>query len=433
MLRAVGRALLRRREEIIRLASDETGLTPEELDPEFSRARRTLDLFAQTIESPAWQRAWHRPPEAEPAAAIGPNHDLRVMLAPLRGVVIVFGASNFPLAYGVCGGDTASALAAGCPVVVKEHPAHRATGRLLALIAREAIEGSGICPDALVLAEDDESDTPGVARRLIEHPAAAAVGFTGSGAVGASLCAVASRRGRPIPVFAEMGSVNPTLIFPGALAARREAILDAIAASMAQRYGQQCTCPGLILLPGVREGRDIARKLSERLSRVPIRRMLSRSVAVNYDRAVARVRGAAGVTVVEPWRGLGAPVVLHASAPDAAAQRDVVLETEMFGPGAVVIDDPLATLLDLPLPGSLTLSLWCEPEEVPSVRAWLERETCEAGRVVFNGVPTGVRVDEAMVHSGGWPASSRPDTTAVGPRAIERWCRPLCVQNAPSV
>lgn len=445
MLRSIAAALAKARDRIIAVASAETALTPDELAPEFARMTRTLEMFASVVEDGRWVRESHTPAAADPNDAIGPNHDLRSRLIPLRGVVVVFGASNFPLAYGVCGGDTASALAAGCPVVVKEHPAHRETGRLIAETARVAIKqvgaarvGAGLDPDILGYVEDDGTNSAELAKQLIEHRATAAVGFTGSLAVGTQLHRLAANRPHPlgpIPVFAEMGSVNPSVIFPAALASCGDAIIDQLAASITQRFGQQCTCPGIIFLHGSRDGRPFAEKLAAKLAQSPPRRMLSPSVASGFERAVATVAGARGITRIGPAIH-GGPVVLHCTAADALAQFETVLATEMFGPGVLVVDDAGHDGDAMEFPGSLTMSIWFDPdspEDVAAARRFLATGRFGAGRIIFNGVPTGVRVCESMTHGGPWPATNRPDSTAVGPRAIERWCRWVSWQNAPGV
>lgn len=445
MLRTIAAALSHVRDRIIATASAETSLTPDELAPEFSRMTRTLEMFAGVVEDGRWVRESHTPAANNPNDAphlIGPNHDLRSRLIPLRGVVVVFGASNFPLAYGVCGGDTASALAAGCPVVVKEHPAHRDTGRLIADTARAAIKAAGVGvgfdPDILGYVEDDGTNSAALAKQLIEHRATAAVGFTGSLAVGTQLHRLAANRSHPlgpIPVFAEMGSVNPSVIFPAALASRGDAIIDQLAASITQRFGQQCTCPGIIFLHGSRDGRPFAEKLAAKLAQTPPRRMLSPAVASGFERAVATVASARGVTRIGPAIH-GGPVVLHCTAADALAQFDTVLATEMFGPGVLVVDDASNNGDAMQFPGSLTMSIWFDPDspaDTAAARRFLDSGRANAGRIIFNGVPTGVRVCESMTHGGPWPATNRPDSTAVGPRAIERWCRWVSWQNAPGV
>lgn len=440
MLRAIAAALAHARDRIIATASAETALTPDELAPEFSRMTRTLEMFAGVVEDGRWTRESHTPPAANPADAphlIGPNHDLRSRLVPLRGVVVVFGASNFPLAYGVCGGDTASALAAGCPVVVKEHPAHRAAGRLIADTARAAIKAAGFDPDILGYVEDDGANSAEIAKQLIEHWATKAVGFTGSLAVGTQLHRLAANRPPhlgPIPVFAEMGSVNPSVIFPAALASREDAIIEQLAASISQRFGQQCTCPGIIFLHSNRNGRPFAEKLAARLAQIPPRRMLSPAVARGFEHAVATVAAAREVTRVgNPTPG--GPVVLHCVGSEALAQFETVLATEMFGPGVLVVDDAGYDGDAMEFPGSLTLSIWFDPdspEDLAAARRFLDVGRFGAGRIIFNGIPTGVRVCDSMTHGGPWPATNRPDTTAVGPRAIERWCRWVSWQNEPS-
>lgn len=448
MLRSIAAALAKARDRIIAVASAETSLTPDELAPEFARMTRTLEMFAGVVEDGRWTRASHTPAAANPAAPthaphlIGPNHDLRSRLIPLRGVVVVFGASNFPLAYGVCGGDTASALAAGCPVVVKEHPAHRETGRLIAETARVAIKAAGFDPDILGYIEDDGTNSAQLAQQLIEHRATAAVGFTGSLAVGTQLLRLAANRPflhphplAPIPVFAEMGSVNPSVIFPAALASRGDAIIDQLAASITQRFGQQCTCPGIVFLHGNRDGRPFAEKLAAKLAQTPLRRMLSPAVASGFDRTVATVAAARAVTRIGN-SAPGSPVVLHCTATNALAQFETVLATEMFGPGVLVVDDAGHDGDAMEFPGSLTMSIWFDPDspdDVAAARRFLDTGRFGAGRIIFNGVPTGVRVCESMTHGGPWPATNRPDSTAVGPRAIERWCRWVSWQNAPGV
>ncbi|MFO0861428.1 MAG: aldehyde dehydrogenase family protein [Phycisphaerales bacterium] len=417
---------------IIATASAEIALSQDELVPEFSRMTRTLEMFADLLRDDNWTRPAASPAAPDPSDAIGPNHDIRSFLIPLRGAVIVFGASNFPLAYGVCGGDTASALAAGCPVVVKEHPAHRNTGRLLAQIARDAVNSAGFDPDLLCYVEDDGKDTASLARSLVEHPDAAAVGFTGSTKIGTTLINIANARAIPIPVFAEMGSVNPNIIFPGALASRAKDIARQLAASILARHGQQCTCPGLVFVPS--NEHHFADVFEEELTKGAPRRMLSPGVREGFERSVAKVAGALGEDVSDHTAPSErkSPLLLRAPS-KAAVELPEVLETEMFGPAAVVLSGSMADAESAiaRLPGSLTLSLWFDESEVTNVRHLLPDILHRAGRIIFNGVPTGVRVCEAMVHGGPWPATNRPESTAVGPRAIERWCRPVCFQNAP--
>lgn len=422
---------------------------------------RTFRLFAERVADGSWRRAVHSQPEADPAKAIGPNHDVRSILVPRRGVAIVFGASNFPLAYGVCGGDTASALAAGLPVVVKEHPGHRETGRLIARIAREALEKAGFSPDLLGYAREGESEGDfEVARALVTHDLAAAVGFTGSFAGGMAIEKLArGREGGPIPVFAEMGSTNPVFVTRAALESRGEAIAKEIGASLLARYGQQCTCPGLILIESdvlmptlarEREGKaDPAADAFERtlagiVKAAPTRRMLTPRVREGYitqtnkiTRYMPEVEVLAMGAMKDP--AIDAPAMLFRIDIDELRTLRYLSE-EAFGPASVVSrftrarGDMIEDLFNT-IQGHLVACVYAEPDELRDeaslARALLERLMDVAGRVVVNGVPTGVRVCDAMVHSGPFPACNAPETTAVGPRAIERWCRPVCLQNWP--
>lgn len=441
-LRSAADALEAQRDAILAVAARETALTRDELSPEFQRTVGTLRMFARLVEDGSWVRAVidTRSPDA-----IGPGHDVRSMLTCLDGPVAVFGASNFPLAYGVCGGDTASALAAGCPVVVKEHPAHPETGRLLARIVESAI-GPGFVG---YIENTDPADTSaaeflvGPRTRLVR-----AVGFTGSLRGGAAIGKLASEPPRPIPVFAEMGSVNPVVVTRKAAERRGQQIADEIADSLLVRFGQQCTCPGMVLVPPSDEGDALVERLVSRVNAAAGRDMLAPWIRDSYLRRLEEVAACRGVREIA--RGATAPGPRGAHAAlfcvdsvfqdgeptfyvfDQAAARD-----EIFGPAAIVVRHFPEEMSDLNIGGSLTASIYLEPDDDPfddtsefagGRSSWAARM---AGRVVFNGPPTGVRVAAGMVHGGPWPATNRPDTTAVGPLAIERWCRPVCFQNCP--
>lgn len=460
------------RVRLIQTAADETALTPEELLPEFDRMVGTLRMLARLITSDAWRRpAIDRPVRTtitggSQPGAIGPNHDVRSALFPL-GPVVVFGASNFPLAYGVCGGDTASALAAGCPVIVKEHPAHPRTGALIAEVARKALRKARFDIDLLQYVPNPNPRDRSVAKALVTHPAVRAVGFTGSTAGGTAIAKLAAERkhpvtgGRdPIPVFAEMGSCNVILIMPAALDARAEQIAADVAASLLTRVGQQCTAPGVVLtLSHTRDGPkradhfyDLLRQrcgLAPALDMEP-RRMLAPNVASGYFKRLDEVIASSRIDRHSPLptpehraRHLGTPVILRASA-QAMAQTPTLFD-EIFGPAVIVADanvrEPDLSLL----PGSLTVTLIADsadheptnatrkhPGFLGSTADILARVQRCAGRIILNGVPTGVRVCDAMVHSGPFPSSNVPHTTAVGPRALERWCRPIAFQNTPA-
>ena len=396
-------------------------------------------------------------PRTEP---IGPNHDLRSLLIPL-GPVAVFGSSNFPLAYGVCGGDTASALAAGCSVIIKEHPAHPITGRLLATIAQAAINlatneprasaSGNTSSDALqhvlqYIPNEDPKDFS-IAQQLVQNSRVTAVGFTGSTRAGFALQTLCNSRPGPIPIFAEMGSLNCVFICPDAFARRADAIADELAASAMARIGQQCTKPGVVFVLGESELRTLNHMIRDRLLAAIPRRMLSRTVADNYYRRLDETAAEGSLestplpTPAQRRAALGVPVIFSSNDLWNETRRGVW--EEIFGPAMIIArynttDSPF-------LLGALTLSIYAESEDIDapfegrgkwrsdSLREFLNTIRARAGRIIFNTPPTGVRVATSMVHGGPFPATNRPDTTAVGPRAIERWCRPICYQNCPDI
>lgn len=428
VLEHLARALDAHRSSILNSTHAETALTLAELSPEFDRMTGTLRLFASALR----EGNWLLPVIDTPAADhIGPNNDLRRDLLPL-GPVAVFGASNFPLAYGVCGGDTASALAAGCAVIVKEHPAHPLTGRLIASIAREALADRR---DLLHYIANEDPRDHSIAAALLASPVIAAVGFTGSLRAGLAIESLARQRPTPIPVFAEMGSTNPVLLSPRA--ATRSAG-EALADSILARFGQQCTCPGLIFLP---RASATAESLKARFDAAPARRMLAPWIR---DAFLARLRDIAAARGITPFARGSAPA--DPSDPRAAHARlfrcdladfarEATLHEEAFGPAAFLIEyDSPRDLLSLHLPASLTLTINVDrddPADLDLARQLLARFASNAGRIIFSGVPTGVRVAHAMVHGGPFAATNRPDSTAVGPFAVARWCRPICYQNCP--
>jgi 2,5-dioxopentanoate dehydrogenase len=430
LLDALAAALAASREPILALCVDESALTAAELAPELARMTGTLRLFAGVVREGSWVRA-----AIDPASpnAVGPGHDVRRMLVPL-GPVAVFGASNFPLAYGVCGGDTASALAAGCPVIVKEHPAHPLTGRLISMVARSAAEKAGFPSGVLGYIENPDPADTAPARELVSHPAVRACGFTGSPRGGLAVERLGRERPCPIPVFAEMGSINPVAITQRAAAERTRTIAEALADSILLRFGQQCTCPGLVIVPRI-EGpvADLISHLARRLSDAPGRDMLAPWVRDGYLRRVEACAGAPGVRVLT--RGHAAPgprgagtALLQTDLPTLRAHA--TLQEEVFGPAAIIVENVGGDPLDDDFLSALTFTVHAGADD-PDAARLLQSAARHAGRVIFNGVPTGVRAAAGMVHGGPFPSSNRPDTTAVGPFALERWCRPVCWQNCP--
>ncbi|MCE7973237.1 MAG: aldehyde dehydrogenase family protein [Leptolyngbya sp. PLA1] len=435
VLEALAAGLDEIREEVLRVASEESALTPAELAPEFARMTGTLRQFAAVAREGSWIGAMIDHASPEPVGAfggvVGPAHDVRRVLVPL-GPVSVFGASNFPLAYGACGGDTASALAAGCPVIVKEHPAHPRTGRLIVGAAREALRGAGHSEDLIALVENADPRDLSPATALVGHPMVRAVGFTGSQRAGLEIARLARERAEPIPAYCEMGSCNPVVVTREAAVARGEAIGRQVAESILLRHGQQCTCPGLLILPPGCGA--VVEALAARLAAADPRAMLAPWVRDGYLHRLAECRKARGVeTVVYGREGSGqrqaGTCLLRVGAADFAAQP--VLHEEVFGPSVLVVElGGMSELRTLPLRGALVGSLYGGVAD----EGWdlaRNRLASMCGRVVFEGVPTGVRVAGAMVHGGPFPATNRPESTACGPMALARWCRPVCLQNAP--
>jgi NADP-dependent aldehyde dehydrogenase len=466
LLRAIAAAADAARAEIIATCADETALTPDELAPEFDRMTGTLRMFADLVEEGSWVRAaLDTPFESEPPAQaggvadrplpvrlIGPNHDLRSMLVPL-GPVAVFGASNFPLAYGVLGGDTASALAAGCPVIVKEHPAHPRTGRLLVSTAEHALSRIAwhVKVRPLAYVEDSGADNA-VGAALVRHLGVRAVGFTGSKAGGMALDAIGRQRPRPIPVFAEMGSTNRVIVCAGALRTQGPAIARELAGSILSRHGQQCTKPGVILLEhDPVAGPAFIAELARLLDAAAPRRMLSPRILDQYIERCTQVGAIDGITIAtkrpRPDALDGAerhavPMLFAATDHDNArddlehfavelsADGFATLTDEIFGPAAVVMSASGHENIIYADPALVT-AIYAAEDDIADLAWRLPLPLASTGRITFNSPTTGVRVATAMVHGGPFPATNVPHTTAVGPRAIERWCRPVCFQNCP--
>jgi NADP-dependent aldehyde dehydrogenase len=443
LLEAIAAEIEAEREAILRVCEEETGLWKAELEPEFARMAGTLRLFAERVREGSWVRAAidrRAGTPGGPTSTIGPNHDVRSILVPLEGVVAVFGASNFPLAYGVCGGDTASALAAGCAVVVKEHPGHPRTGRLIASIASGAADRvqSGLI--GYVRNEDPKDFS--IATALVTHPSVIAVGFTGSLGGGRALEKLAGGREVPIPVFAEMGSVNAVFVAPGAAGNRGEVIADEIADSIFARVGQQCTKAGVIFIVQSEASERLERRLAERFARAPYRQMLSKDIRARFGALTKEIEDSEAATLVfstavsedldERFRGTQS----HQWRTDVEGWLSTeALRQEVFGPSCVsVMLLNWSEIETLPREGRLVISVYADPDDPQDVDCAKQVLTWHgqgAGRITFNSVSTGVRVCDAMVHGGPHPATNVAHTTAVGARAIERWCRPVCFQNFP--
>ena len=415
---------------LINQASTETNLPAPRLVGERARTILQLRLNAQMVREGSWVEATIDTaiPDKNP-----PKPDLRRMLIPL-GPVVVFGASNFPFAYSTAGGDTASALAAGCPVVVKAHPAHAATSELVAAAAIRAAHATGM-PEFVFQHVHGSSFESGKA--LVQHPLTAAVGFTGSLTGGKALYDYAAARTNPIPVFSEMGSINPVLLLPDLLVTQPEAVAVQYAASITQGMGQFCTNPGLLLAvegPGLLQ---FKKTLSEEIEKVMPAKMLHTGIHAAYFKKKGEALQQDGVELVSQsahTAGNLEALPTIATVEGTVFRANHLLQEEVFGPySLLVVNKDVTELIETwkMVKGQLTTSLMGTDKDFENHTTLVHIATQIAGRVVFNGVPTGVEVCPAMVHGGPYPATTDSRFTAVGIHAVKRWIRPICFQNAP--
>ncbi|MDR7380763.1 aldehyde dehydrogenase family protein [Promicromonospora iranensis] len=440
-LRGAATALADHADELVALAQEETGLAEARLRGELKRTQVQLRLFAHVVSDGAYLDV--RLDEADPDFVLGPRPDLRRSLWPV-GPVLNFAASNFPFAFSVAGGDTAAALAAGCPVIVKAHPGHPRLSERTAEIVAAALTEAGLPEGTLQLVASQDA---GVA--LVEHPAVRAAAFTGSQRVGQLLAARAAARPDPIPLFGELGSVNPVLVSAQALHERADELLGGYVASVSGSAGQLCTKPGFLLVP---EGTDHDDAVAHAAVQVPEHRLLNPSIADGYERRVAQVLGVDGVRVVHaggvrrgdagdpgsPADGAGQAWVTptFVAVPlDLLRRAGEALLDEVFGPFSVIVEYPdgtdLAAVVAELFPGNLTLTMHLgERESSEEQAALVARLGRHAGRVLLGGWPTGVAVTPAMQHGGPWPATTT-DGTSVGTAAIGRFLRGVAFQDAP--
>ena len=431
LLEAIAAQIMALGDELLQRAHAETALPLARLTGERARTCNQLKHFAEVLREGSWTGATID--TADAARQPVPKPDLRRVARPI-GPVVVFGASNFPFAYGACGGDTASALAAGNPVVVKAHERHPGVNELFAQAVLAALRATGLPAELFALLQGPGAT---VGQALARHPATQAIGFTGSKRAGRALFDLAAARPVPIPVFAEMGSVNPLVLLPGALAERSEAIAAGLAQSVTMGVGQFCTKPGLVFAIGNAAFEPFGKLLAEKMAAVPASTMLTADMQKYFCTATGGFGKTAGVRTLlagTPAGFAGMSPALFAT--DSATWRaNQLLHEEAFGPGAVVIgcrdlEDLLATVALTG--GNLTASVHFGAADAgPDVRAVATQLEPLAGRVIFNGFPTGVEVCAAMVHGGPYPATSAPATTSVGALAIQRFVRPVSYQNAP--
>ena len=429
-LEAVAAEIEADEDAIIVAAVRESGLPEARITGEVGRTTGQLRMFAGVVAQ--GDHLGVRIDPALPDRTPLPRADIRQRMVPL-GPVAVFGASNFPLAFSTAGGDTASALAAGCPVVVKGHPAHPVTGTLVARAITRAVEKSGLPAGtfSFVLGGIETG------QELVADPRITAVGFTGSRGGGLALVRAAAAREVPIPVYAEMSSINPVVVLPGALASNDvAAFAEAYVGSLTLGSGQFCTNPGLLFLPAGEEGDEFLRAAGEAVAAATGQTMLTPGIAEAYRTGTATLRDDAGVRVVAEGTAAGdlapAPQVVETSA------LEHPVTDEVFGASGVVVR--YADVADLlprleALEGQLTATVHADADsdaDTEQAAALLPVLELKAGRILFNGWPTGVEVGHAMVHGGPFPATSDSRTTSVGSLAIERFQRPVAYQDVPA-
>lgn len=416
--------------EITAIGTSETGLPAARLEGERGRTTGQLRLFANHIRKGDYLD--RRFDAAQPDRAPAPRPEIRMMQVPV-GPVAVFGASNFPLAFSTAGGDTASALAAGCPVVVKGHSAHPGTGEIVAQAIDAAIKALGLHPGVFSLVQGGNRE---VGEALVQHPLIKAVGFTGSLGGGRALFDLCARRPEPIPFFGELGSVNPMFLLPAAVAARGDALGAGWAGSLTMGAGQFCTNPGIAVVIDGAEAQAFIDAAKAGLAKVGPQTMLTDGIAQAYRAGRDKIAAATGVqevlTSVCDMRQ-ATPYLFEVSGKDWLANH--ALGEEVFGPlGLVVRVADFAEMQQVAaaLQGQLTCTLHIDAADYPNARALLPVLKRKAGRILANGFPTGVEVVDAQVHGGPYPASTNFGATSVGTLSIRRWLRPVAFQNLPA-
>jgi len=429
-LHAIADELEGDRERIVERGELETALAEGRLNGELGRTTNQIRMFAELVEDDAW-----RDPRAHlPGQDANWSVDLRSMRRAI-GPVAVFGAGNFPLAFSVAGGDTASALAAGCPVIVKAHPGHPGLSEIVGHAIARAARATGMPPGVFSLLFDDAHQ---VGVELVKRPEIRAVAFTGSRSGGQALMQVVAERDVPVPVFAEMGSVNPLFVLPEAAKVRGSQIAEGLHASFTLGVGQFCTKPGIVLVPRGVAGDALVSALAERTEGTTDTTMLSTRTSDGYERGLARLRGSsaqlvAAGAIATSSPACGAAALWETDLDDVAATPSLL--QEVFGPSTIVVryDDPSSLApFARTLEGQLTGTIHAEPDELLAHRDLVESFAERAGRVLLNQFPTGVEVGPATVHGGPYPATSDGRSTSVGTRAIERFTRWVAYQNFPA-
>ncbi|WP_296658323.1 aldehyde dehydrogenase (NADP(+)) [Paraburkholderia sp.] len=432
LLRGLADTLERDAAQLVAIADDETSLGTARLNGELARTAFQLRGFAERVD--AGIANLQVDDAAVPGAPPAGRPQLTRVHVPL-GPVAMFSASNFPFAFSVLGGDTASALAAGCTVIVKPHPGHPELSRRVHALAARVLREQGL-PEGVIAFVDQASREAAV--HLVGHADIAAVAFTGSYQGGVALWRATNARRRPIPFYGELGSINPLVVLPQALTDGVETPAATLAASITMGCGQFCTSPGLIVVRDDTDGDRFAQALAQTLSTQKPHAMLTADMRRGFESATAHVAAQAGVRVrlaasaENDEATAPAPRLFETDAQTFIA--NAALHEEMFGPAALIVKvrDEAQTLDVLSaVEGSLTVTLWGAQADTAANRALAATAQRIAGRVLFGSVPTGVAVCDAQQHGGPWPASTQPQTTSVGYAAIERFLRPVALQGAP--
>ncbi|MCU7550167.1 aldehyde dehydrogenase (NADP(+)) [Chitinophagaceae bacterium LB-8] len=430
-LEAIADEILALNDQLIVRAMEESGLPEARLTGERGRTVGQLKLFAQLLREGSWVDA--RIDTADPDRKPLPKPDIRSMQKAL-GPVGVFGASNFPLAFSVAGGDTVAALAAGCTVIFKAHPAHPGTSELVGLAIQNAVRKTGMPEGTFSMVQGRSTD---VGMTIVRHPLIKAIGFTGSYYGGKALFDEANKRPSPIPVYAEMGSTNPVFILPRILNEKGEKIAQELAASVTLGVGQFCTNPGLVFIGQTENESKFIDQLSRQVNEINAGVMLTSGIQNNYQKGIEKLSSIDGVSILAKGKSdgegvRGTPHVLHATA--ALFQQRHELEEEVFGPSTLTVTaDSKEELLQVAkqLSGHLTATIQGTEEDLNEYAELVTILEQKVGRVLINGYPTGVEVCHAMVHGGPFPATTDSRTTSVGTLAIHRFTRPVCYQDFP--
>jgi NADP-dependent aldehyde dehydrogenase len=415
-------------EEFVAIVCRETALPTARIQGERGRTSGQMRLFAKVLRRGDFHGA--RIDQALPERQPLPRPDLRQVRIGV-GPVAVFGASNFPLAFSTAGGDTAAALAAGCPVVFKAHSGHMATADLVAQAIERAAQATGMPAGVFNMIYGG-----GIGARLIKHPLIAAVGFTGSLAGGRALCDMAAARPQPIPVFAEMSSINPMVVLPQALSVRGEKIAAELGASVVMGAGQFCTNPGMVLGIASPEFSAFLDKLGQFIDAQPAQTMLNAGGLHSYCQGLMTLNDAEGIKHLAGRAQSGNQASAQLFQADVALllEGNQLLQEEVFGPTTLVVEVRDQVQLEQALRslhGQLTATLIAEPADLQNFASLVPVLEQKAGRLLLNGYPTGVEVCDAMVHGGPYPATSDARGTSVGSLAIDRFLRPVCYQNYP--